>query len=246
MSKAKEIQKKYYEQTATDYDEAHAHDAEHDTALRFIQSFCEMLQASSLLDVGCGTGRGVNAFIEKYPRWMTVGIEPVQALLQQAVRRNVPGKQALVCGSGECLPFADDSFDVVCEFAILHHVKNPGAVVNEMTRVARKAVFLSDANRFGQGRMPARIVKLLLYKLRLWGVVNWLRTRGKGYSISANDGLFYSYSVYDSYAALAAWADTMILIPTKGRTGKSWFHPLLTADQILVCAFKQDPARESL
>jgi hypothetical protein len=31
-----------------------------------------------------------------------------------------------------------------------------------------KAVFLCDSNRFGQGSMPARLMKLALYKFGFW------------------------------------------------------------------------------
>ncbi len=147
----------------------------------------------------------------------------------------------LVCGSGESLPFADDSFDAVCEFAILHHVENPNAVVREMIRVARKAVFISDANRFGQGGRVARVLKLALYKLRLWHAVNFIKTAGKGYSFSEGDGLFYSFSVFDSYQILAEWADRIVLVPTAPATSTSWFGPLVTSAHVLLCAFKEDP-----
>jgi ubiquinone/menaquinone biosynthesis C-methylase UbiE len=71
------------------------------------------------------------------------------------------------------LPFRDASFDVVYEFAVLHHVLNPGGVVKVMLRVASKAVFISDSNRFGQGSRTKKLIKLLLSKSRLWGVFNY-------------------------------------------------------------------------
>jgi ubiquinone/menaquinone biosynthesis C-methylase UbiE len=111
--------------------------------------------------------------------------------LEQAVRGGVRG-------SGAALPFADSSFDVVCEFAVLHHVPNRNAVVKEMFRVARKAVLISDSNRFGQGPRAARLIKLGLYKTKLWKAYNYLRTSGKGYRVTEGDGVAYSYSVYDS------------------------------------------------
>ena len=71
----------------------------------------------------------------------------------------------LVLGSGLQLPFPDASFDAVCEFGVLHHVEHPNAVVREMLRVSKTAIFLSDTNRFGRGRLFARLVKLALWKL---------------------------------------------------------------------------------
>ena len=59
--------------------------------------------------------------------------------------------------------------DAVSEFSSLHHVSNPSAVVPEMLRVARKVVVV-DCNRFAQGSLPARFLKLFLYKSRLWDI----------------------------------------------------------------------------
>ena len=109
----------------------------------------------------------------------------------------------------------------------------------EMMRVARKAVFLSDANRFGQGPHSLRLLKLFLYKLHLWDAARYLQTGGKMYAVSEGDGLAYSYSVFDSYELLANWAQSIVLFPTKVDISvKSWLHPLLTAPHVLLCALK--------
>jgi SAM-dependent methyltransferase len=167
------------------------------------------------------------------------GVEPVGALVQQAVKDGTIASAPIVQATGEALPFADGSFDAVCEFATLHHAANPQAVVNEMLRVARKAIFICDSNRFGQGSLPARLLKLALYKFKLWGAFNYLRTGGKGYLITEGDGLAYSYSVYDCLDSVTRWADRVILVPTTGQLkNASWFHPLLTSSGILVCGLK--------
>lgn len=44
------------------------------------------------------------------------------------------------------LLFEDTSFDVVCAFDVMHHVPNPVKMAHEMTRVAKKYVFLIEAN----------------------------------------------------------------------------------------------------
>lgn len=129
------------------------------------------------------------------------------------------------------------------EFSILHHVQHPAAVVGEMLRVARKAVVIVDCNRFGQGSWPARLFKLLLYKIGLWHAFNFVRTRGKRYQISEGDGLFYSYSVYDSYDLVARWADRMLLLAIGPTHSRSWFHPLLTAEALILIAIRDPEGR---
>jgi ubiquinone/menaquinone biosynthesis C-methylase UbiE len=162
----------------------------------------------------------------------------VEALIEQAIENNGVPANLIAQGVGQKLPFADTSIDVVYSFAILHHVADPDSIIREMLRVARKAVIIVDGNRFGQGSFPMRMVKLLLYKVGLWGFVNYLKTAGKGYLITHGDGLAYSYSVYDSFDRLAKWADRLIVMPAETGNPKSWFHPLLTSGCILVCAVK--------
>jgi SAM-dependent methyltransferase len=234
---AEAIQREYYSRTAGSFDVWHGPDEPHNLALEYISALLPLYGISSVLDVGCGTGRGVRYLLERHPGLTVRGVEPVAAMREQALLAGVP-EDVLSEGRGEALPFPDGSFDAVCEFGVLHHVENPAAVVAEMTRVARTAVFLSDHNRFGQGRALARVTKLGLYKAHLWRAARFVRTRGRNYHVSEGDGLAYSYSVYDSFDQLAAWAGSVIPIPTSSADRTSWFHPLLTSSEILVCAIR--------
>ena len=240
-SRAVEIQRSYYTRTAARYDSMHAHEASTDTSItKFLHAFLRMLEVRSILDVGTGTGRGMRDLKAALPGSFVCGVEPVGALLDQAARDGNTSSFSAVRATGEALPFRDASFDAVCEFGILHHAANPNAVVAEMVRVARKAVFLSDSNRFGQGPCAARLIKLILCKSKLWGMYTFLRSAGKGYMLSEGDGLSYSYSVYDSWDVVSRWADSIILIPAvAGEKAGSWFHPLLNSSGVLVCALRE-------
>jgi SAM-dependent methyltransferase len=201
-------------------------------------SILRSLAVHSLLDVGSATGRGLQDFAAALPGALVCGVEPVRALLQQGAAIGNSLTISLLQASGNSLPFGDASFDAVSEFSVLHHVPNPSAVIQEMLRVARKAVIIADCNRFGQGSLPARLFKLFLYKVGLWHAFNFARTRGKRYQISEGDGLFYSYSVYDSYDLLASWADRLLVLPSGATHSRSWFHPLLTAEGLIVVGIR--------
>jgi hypothetical protein len=108
-----------------------------------------------------------------------------------------------------------------------------------MLRVAKKAVLISDSNRFGQGSRTARLIKLGLYKSKLWGAYNYLRTSGKGYRITEGDGVAYSYSVYDSFELISQWADKIIFYSSVDKKARSWAHPLLNSGAVLLCALKE-------
>jgi SAM-dependent methyltransferase len=157
------------------------------------------------------------------------------------VEGNAIPRHTLVCGGGERLPFRDDAFDATAALAVFHHVRRPEPIVREMMRVSRKAIFISDENRFGRSSLPNRLIKLLIYKLGLWRPAYLIRTLGKGYVWSQGDGVAFSYSVFDSYNLLSRWAKTIVLIPTKGGpASSSWSHPLLTSSHVLLCAFRDE------
>ena len=105
------IQREYYERTAHSYDAAHVRDGdEHYVALRHIAGFFDVLGISSVLDVGCGTGRGVKYFLERRPGILVLGVEPVGALIDQAVHVNSVPPGLIMQGVGEALPIANRSF----------------------------------------------------------------------------------------------------------------------------------------
>jgi SAM-dependent methyltransferase len=135
---------------------------------------------------------------QRRPDIRVIGVEPVEELRNVGYANGL-SRIDLIEGDATQLQFEDNQFDIVCEFGMLHHVRRPETVVAEMLRVARKAIFISDGNNFGQGSFVARSIKQLLNVMGLWGLANYIKTKGKGYSISEGDGLFYSYSVYNNY-----------------------------------------------
>lgn len=233
------IQRHYYTQTAAEYDRMHAGEADsHPQVMDSVCALLRMVEPRTLLDVGCATGRGIEYLRERFPSLSAFGVEPVRALIQQSIvkRRIPPGN--ILQGVGGGLPFADRSIDVVCSFGILHHVRNPHEIVREMLRVARRGVLIVDSNRFGQGSWPARLTKLVLYKAGLWGLVDYAKTRGKGYTLTEGDGVAYSYSLYDSFDLLAAGAERLFVLSSEGGQPRSWFHPLLTSPGVIAFAIK--------
>ena len=79
------LQQAYYEKTAACYDAMHvANRDEHYISLSYISAFIKHLSVKSVLDVGCGTGRGIEYIFSLHPDVSIIGCEPVQALLDIA------------------------------------------------------------------------------------------------------------------------------------------------------------------
>lgn len=229
-----QIQRAYYEETAQSYDESHA-EREHVVALHYLAAFIELHDIRSVLDVGAGTGRAMRFLKVRFPDLVVKGIEPVEGLRRIGHHNGIP-EGDLVDGDGTRLPFADGAFDLVVEFAVLHHVPKPQNVVAEMIRVAGKGVAISDANFMGQGSRPVRFLKFALYKLGLWPLANFVKTRGRRYTISEGDGLAYSYTVYQNLGQLRRAFPSVRLLSTSGVDGDIGL--MTTAPHLLVIAHR--------
>jgi SAM-dependent methyltransferase len=162
-------------------------------------------------------------------------------MISRAYATNPDMRHTSVCADGGLLPFPDASFDCVCEFGVLHHTPSPKVVVAEMMRVARKVVILSDENRYGMRGFPGNIIQLAIVKARLWPAFYRLWTGGKGYQYCEEDGIRYSFSVYDCYPDLRRWAAQMWALPLDEAPPRSVLDPLLTSSHVLLCAFRKHP-----
>lgn len=192
MNDEVKIQQEYYSQTAEKYDETHISErGEHAFALSFMVSVIDYFEIRSVLDIGSGTGRVLRKLKQVKPELRIVGVEPVKELREIGYSNGLSDKE-LIAGDGTDLAFGSGEFDLVCEFGVLHHVKHPETVVDEMLRIAQKGVFISDSNNFGQGSPMARFMKQTINRLRLWPLANFIKTKGKGYQITEGDGLAYS------------------------------------------------------
>lgn len=105
---------------------------------------------NSLLDVGCGNGAYVYEFsnsklvkgvdIHKYDEWSS-------------------SPNYFDVASADCLPYDDNSFDTVCCFEVLEHVKEPDMVLSELYRVCQKNIILSVPNcEMPPGMLASRLV----------------------------------------------------------------------------------------
>lgn len=211
------IQQEYYKKTSNNYDTMHgvdAYDDDHAFALFQLLGLLDYLKINSILDVGSGTGRAIKFFNDKKKGIKIVGIEPVQELREIGYKKGI-SKNQLINGDALNIDFPENSFDLVCEFGVLHHIKNNKKVVNEMLRVSKKAIFISDSNNFGQGSFFTRSIKQFINFCNLWKLVDFIKTKGKGYTISEGDGLAYSYSVFNNYSQIKKKCKSVHLFNTR-------------------------------
>lgn len=218
-----EAQRAYYARTAAQYDAMHMDEGdEHYRALDWLSNLIAQNRFDSLLDIGSGTGRALRYLKERHPiRYL--GIEPVEALRMQGHAAGL-GAGELIDGNALALDLPDDSFDVVSEFGVLHHIKDHRKAVSEMCRVAKRGVFLSDSNNFGQGSRFTRFVKQSIDAVGMWRAFDLLMTRGKGYHWSEGDGLFYSYSLIKDLPVVRQKFPRLHFLSTMAGTGPNFYR----------------------
>jgi SAM-dependent methyltransferase len=229
-----QVQRDYYQRTADRYDQYHVTGkGEHDLALAFMVSMVEFLEIRSILDIGSGIGRALMSLHNSNPDLKIVGIEPSPELRQVGYSKGLISAM-LIDGDAQRLQFPDGSFDLVCEFGALHHIPNPHLAVSEMLRVASKAIFISDSNNFGQGSRLGRLVKQSINAVGLWKVADYIKTRGRGYVTSEEDGLAYSYSVFSDYKAIGSRCRSVHVLNTRD----AGVNPYRTASHVALLGIK--------
>lgn len=96
------------------------------------------LEGKKILDVGCGTGRGVADFVDSAR--MTIGADASQDMLLSAAQK-VEGRSnvGLVRSYAQSLPFPTGYFDVVTSLNFLHlfSLQTQSDMISEMKRVVR-------------------------------------------------------------------------------------------------------------
>lgn len=77
--------------------------------------------ASSLLDLGCGTGLELAEIFQRLPGLHVTGIDLTQAMLDRLADKYSQHSLTLLCGDYFSLPFGEEAYDAVISFQTLHH-----------------------------------------------------------------------------------------------------------------------------
>ena len=111
-------------------------------SLRWLLGRWRIDEARTVLDVGCGVGhwgRLLGRVLPEECSFTGVDREPLWA--EKAAARTeglgLAHRFRYQVGRAEELPFEDNSFDLVTCQTVLMHLRDPGVVLREMTRVAR-------------------------------------------------------------------------------------------------------------
>jgi len=135
MTKVKQEKiQQHYDAFSDKYDHHYDHAKGRCYHIHVSRHLMEMLpNRGFLLDIGCGTG----LFLDRYVAegGAAVGIDISRGMIRQARRRCM--QTDFTVGTGENLPFADDSFDAVSCLLAFSYMKDPQGMLNEACRVLK-------------------------------------------------------------------------------------------------------------
>ena len=169
------------EQVAHDYEQWYEHGFGRFAARQEETLLHHQLQgfsgATSLLEVGCGTGH--------FTRWFArqglhvVGLDASPAMLAQARLRN---GACYLLGDAHALPFEHGQFDLVALITTLEFVADPVQVLREAMRVARLGLLLGVLNRQSlleslrrlRGQHPVGVLALA-HRFRVAELTRWVQ-----------------------------------------------------------------------
>ena len=129
-----------------------------DTRLTHAKGLIRLLQnnysslVSTVLDVGCSHGRGVELLWESGFRASGIDISQTAIARARELRthpQHCPSGACFRVGSAAAIPFANKEFDAIMSTDVLEHLlpHEVDAMVDEFTRVARRLLLLAISNK---------------------------------------------------------------------------------------------------
>ncbi|MCF8045266.1 MAG: class I SAM-dependent methyltransferase [Desulfarculaceae bacterium] len=143
-----------YDQWFEDPKNAYAYDLE----MNLLKVMLAPLSGQRVLDIGCGTGKSLEYFLDSGLR--LTGIDPSPYMIDRA-EQLLQNRVDLYRGFAEDLPFEDNSFEYSFFLTSLEYTEMPAKAVEEACRVTKDRVFVGVLNRYAPNNFLKRLKSLM-------------------------------------------------------------------------------------
>lgn len=204
----KESPKDFFDRESTRYDKFVK---KRDFVLSLTEKVTPLLKGK-ILDAGSGC-------INDFKKGDFALYIPLDLSLGMLSRLDQDGKMRAVCGDATCLPFQNDSFNVIIYRSLLHHLNPEGKPLREMGEVVRRT--LSEAKRV-LGHDGKIIIIEPCLSLFFEGVERWFALAIRfGMKLAGLPYVFlFSRQRLSLFLQRAGWDDVKLTKITG--TGKRW------------------------
>lgn len=113
-----------------------------------LEPFLAHSYPSTVLDLGCGTGRFSALFAERFEA-RVIGLDPAFAMLRAATQGAARSNLFYAAARSGHLPLADASCDLAWLSQMIHHVADREACAHELRRVLRRGGHVLIRGAFG-------------------------------------------------------------------------------------------------
>jgi len=110
----------------------------------FKENVLDNVKEASVLEIGCGIGIISDFLVNETSIEKLLCTDISKEGISECISKGIPASIA----NAENLKFHNKSFDIICGFALLHHLDNPQKAVKEACRVSRRFVYFHEPNRW--------------------------------------------------------------------------------------------------
>jgi malonyl-CoA O-methyltransferase len=142
----------HFDRWAASYDRTPGHSLFARVHRPVVDAVCTGIGPQRVVDVGCGTGRLLEALLARLPGAELVGVDPAEGMISVA-RSRFAGEPRIrfEVATADHLPLDDGCADVVTTTLSFHHWERQEASLREVARVLGPAGRLLIADIFGIG-----------------------------------------------------------------------------------------------
>lgn len=117
------------------------------------------VKGKCVLDCACGTGYGVRMLREIGEAVRVIGVDIEHKAIAYACNRHHVDATTFICSSGDSLPLAVNSIDIITSFETIEHVPDDAALVEEFYRVLRSdgVLIISTPNQWPLATTPHHV-----------------------------------------------------------------------------------------